>query len=179
MSDLKEFRDAIDSIEVTAEQKRRMYSNIITKAEKPRRFSFPSLALKLAPVLSVCLIAVVAVTLILPNAFRGKEASDNIYNNNPTSYEGGHAGKNAESDKTVETLVIDGIECRLEIYDITDRDINDGSFAPNSVVSTSAEELTISWAEGDKLYVLSSQQAADEDSLWQLKDTVMQQLREE
>lgn len=178
MSDLKEFRDAIDSIEVTPEQKNRMYSNIIMKAEKPRRFSFPSLALKLAPVLSVCLIVVVTAAIILPNTYQSKEGSAGPTNFTPEYTVYDQSGKMLEEDEPTETYVIDGVECQLKIYRMTATNNSSSDGIPYLVFNASEHHPVISWTENDTVYVLSSRQVYDEASLMRLKDKLMQQLKE-
>ena len=175
MSDLKELKAAIDGIEVSEQQKRKMYSNIIMKAEtNKKKFSFPSLALKFAPVLSFCLVAVITGSLLLNQSKSFDTNSKEIDYQNPVSDEiqPSDDAPGANTAETTDDIEYDGI-----VYTVTVRDLK--AYKSENGTDPSSESLkltaySISWAEDGMVFTLSSEQVADEESLMKVKDKVME-----
>ncbi|MBO4218822.1 MAG: hypothetical protein IKX74_01460 [Erysipelotrichaceae bacterium] len=175
MSDLKQFKAAIDEIEVTEQQKRKMYSNIIAKAEaKKKRFSLPSLALRLAPALSLCLIVVLAGSLWLNQSmsFAGRKAADG---NGQVSDEiqPGDVAVNAPADETSEKIEIDGIVYTLTLRTYPSSETTSTSL-PAGITDNKATLTSISWTDENVVFTLSSDQVADEESLLKVRDKVLE-----
>ncbi|MCR5066919.1 MAG: hypothetical protein K6A14_02525 [Erysipelotrichaceae bacterium] len=175
MSDLKEFKAAIDGIEVSEQQKRKMYSNIIEKAEtKKKGFSLPSLALRFAPVLSFCLVAVITGSLLLNQSKSFDTNSKEIDYQNPVSdvIQPSDDAPGANTAETSEDFEIDGI-----VYTVTVRDLQectDVSVNDSSLEVTVRKAFAISWTEDGMVFTLSSEQVADEESLLKARDKVME-----
>ncbi|MBQ6654196.1 MAG: hypothetical protein IJM79_01575 [Erysipelotrichaceae bacterium] len=175
MSDLRDFRDAIDSIEVTNQQKKKMYSNIIMKAEQKKKFSLPTLALKLSPVLSLCLIVVLAVSLGLPS-FAGRKSADafspgDVPETIPTEND-----KHAYFTNDDLSCEIDGVVYYLDVHEITETSPS-AHLTACSDGSDDIQPITcISWNEDNKVYRLYTFASESEENLWKLRDRIVEEL---